>query len=81
MSRMTRTTGVFTLVCSWFSRPPPSTTRRPLISDRRALRLRFPCDLPTSHCPAIDVVNVNDWLVVEPETISTWTTTSVPAVT
>ena len=30
---------------------------------------------------AIDVVNVNDWLVAEPRTISTLTTTSVPAVT
>jgi hypothetical protein len=35
---------------------------------------------PPFHCRDIDEFNVNDWLV-EPETISTWATTSVPAVT
>jgi hypothetical protein len=42
----------------------------------------FVCASPTSrlHRLTIDVVNVNDWRVVEPRTISTFTTTSVPAV-
>ena len=33
------------------------------------------------HCRAIDVFNVNDWLVVKPEATSTFATTSVPALT
>jgi hypothetical protein len=37
-------------------------------------------DLLASHRDAIDVVNVNDWAVGDPDAISTNATTSVPPV-
>ena len=55
--------------------PGPSPFDSELLLDAGTFEYR------TLHFPDIDVLNVNDWLIVEPKTISTFATTSVPAVT
>jgi hypothetical protein len=63
-------------------------TTMPLRIDARNVRpiVTFELRAPSlrvqhTYCGAIDVFTTNDWLVVEPNVISTLTTISVPAVT